>query len=571
MNINASIVDQRLTGILKEHVGLLEPIVGKDESKQRSLAFVLLCVSTALELPLDAAAELLTEGGNDVGVDALHFSDVDDGEFTVTLFQGKYKHKDLQGTANFPENGVKFALQTVATLFDPDKQVLMNPRIKPRIEEIRSLIRDGYIPNVRVVLCNNGARWTQAADNWITQSGYTADQVQWVHINHDEIIAVLQRKKSVDDSIQLHGKAIIEDFNFRRVLISKVPITEIAALFERHHDLLLERNIRRYLGMRNNRVNAAIHETLQDASKRENFYFFNNGITMICRKFRHNALQGENFQVRVEGIQVINGGQTCKTIQQTLKSLPHEEFSNIYVLLRLYELAEDDHELVNDITYATNSQNPVDLRDLRSNDAIQKQLEIGMAELGYTYKRQRDDTGSGANIITSGIVAEAVLAIWRQKPHQAKFLRGEHFGKLYHTIFDDLNAAEAILAVLIFRFVEAERKKYIDESHFSKFLPYASHYIAMLMGGGIIGERSGVDHKNLNKMLDIFNEYQEMIWAISVNSIWMSLNGLYGERDISLQQLSATFRRGDLLNSLIENVEKINIILEKHFGKKMKN
>ncbi|OQX01832.1 MAG: abortive phage resistance protein, partial [Thiothrix lacustris] len=119
MNINASIVDQRLTGILKEHVGLLEPIVGKDESKQRSLAFVLLCVSTALELPLDAAAELLTEGGNDVGVDALHFSDVDDGEFTVTLFQGKYKHKDLQGTANFPENGVKHALQTVATLFDP--------------------------------------------------------------------------------------------------------------------------------------------------------------------------------------------------------------------------------------------------------------------------------------------------------------------------------------------------------------------------------------------------------------------------------------------------------------------
>ena len=239
MNINASIVDQRLTGILKEHLNLLEPIVGKSEEKQRSLAFVLLCVSTALELPLDAAAELLTEGGNDVGVDALHLSDVDDGEFTVTLFQGKYKHKDLAGTANFPENGVKSALQTIATLFDPDKQVLMNPRIKPRIEEIRSLIRDGYIPNVRVVLCNNGARWTQAADNWITQSGFTADQVQWIHLNHDEIIAVLQRKKSVDDSIQLHGKAIIEDFNFRRVLISKVPITEIASLFERHNDLLL--------------------------------------------------------------------------------------------------------------------------------------------------------------------------------------------------------------------------------------------------------------------------------------------------------------------------------------------
>ena len=31
----------------------------------------------------------------------------------------------------------------------------------------------------------------------------------------------------------------------------------------------------------------------------------------------------------------------------------------------------DDEEIVQDITYATNSQNPVDLRDLKSNDKIQ--------------------------------------------------------------------------------------------------------------------------------------------------------------------------------------------------------
>lgn len=551
MNINASIVDQRLNGILQEKQALLENIVGKDTSKQRSLAFVLLCVSTALELPMDEAAELLTEGGHDVGVDALHVSDVNDGEFTVTLFQGKYKHKDLSGTANFPENGVKSALQTVATLFDPDKQVQMNPRIKPHIEEIRSLIRDGYIPNVHLVLCNNGARWTNAAEDWIKQSGYAADQVQWNHFNHDQIIAALQRKKSVDDSLQLQGKAIIEDFNFRRVLIGKVPISEIAELFERHHDLLLERNIRRYLGLHNNRVNAAIHETLQDASKRENFYFFNNGITMICRKFRHNALQGENFQVRIESIQIINGGQTCKTIQHALQTLPKEAFTNIHVLLRLYELAEDDQDLVNDITYATNSQNPVDLRDLRSNDAIQKQLEIGMAELGYTYKRQRDNNTSGTQVITNTAVAEAVLAIWRHKPHQAKFLRNEHFGKLYHTIFDDLNPAQAILAVLILRFVENARKNQ-EIVHRPRFAPYASHYIAMLIAGFLLAE-SGIKspnfitHQTLPTLIKCMTENQDEFMHYADSSINLALTELYGQRDISLQQLSATFRRGDLL------------------------
>lgn len=45
MNLNASIVDQRLQGILSEHVELLTPVVGNNLEKQRSLAFVLLCAS----------------------------------------------------------------------------------------------------------------------------------------------------------------------------------------------------------------------------------------------------------------------------------------------------------------------------------------------------------------------------------------------------------------------------------------------------------------------------------------------------------------------------------------------
>ena len=56
----------------------------------------------------------------------------------------------------------------------------------------------------------------------------------------------------------------------------------------------------------------------------------------------------------------------------------------------------------------------MDLRDLRSNDEMQRQLEIGIADLGYVYKRQREEGGGGSGVITSSIVAESVLAIWRQ-------------------------------------------------------------------------------------------------------------------------------------------------------------
>lgn len=556
MDINASIVDQRITGIIEDHPELLPD---GDENKKKSSAFVLLCMSTALELNLEEAAELITEGGNDAGVDGIHISEVDDGEFAVTIFQGKYKVKDLRGIANFSENGVQKAVNTVATLFDPAKKIELNKKIAPKVEEIRSLVRDGYIPSVRVVLCNNGTKWSEQAQNWIAQSGFTEDQVTWIHYNHDSIVSVLQRKKAIDDSIRLQGKAVIEDFKFRRVLVGKVAVSEIAELFNRHNDLLLERNIRRYLGLHSNRVNSAIHETLVNEQKRDNFYFFNNGITMICRKFRHNALQGENYQLKLEGMQIINGGQTCKTIQQTLypsqQRLFEESFENIYVLLRIYELSEDDQDFVRDITYATNSQNPVDLRDLRSNDEIQRQLEIGIKDMGYTYKRKREEGGGGSSVVNSSIVAEAVLAIWLKKPQQAKFRRKEHFGKLYGDIFNELNAAQALLATLIFRHVENERKRPSKENP-PDFFPYASHYISMLVGRKLLADKnlqlSDVSHRNFVDIHDTFEKQKLTYHQKSIDDISKALKACYGDRYISLQQLSATFRRGDLIEMLAE-------------------
>ena len=570
VSINASIIDQRISGIVAQYADALPK--GNDIDRKKSAAFVLLSMSTVLDITLEEAAELLTDGGNDAGVDGLHIGDVDDHEFTVSIFQGKYKVRDLSGVANFPETEIQKAINTIATLFDPSKEIEMNDKLAPRIEEIRSLINDGYFPNVRMILCNNGDKWVQQGQNWIdqTQAGIGSGQVEWIHWNHDSIVSVLRRKKSVDDTIRLSGKAVIEEFNFRRVLLGKAPVTEIAELFNRHNDLLLERNIRRYLGMHSNRVNYAIHETLIDAQKRGNFYFFNNGITMICRKFRHNALQGENYQVKLEELQIINGGQTCKTIQQTLNApelsgLPGR-YDDIFVMVRIYELADDDKDFVRDITYATNSQNPVDLRDLRSNDEIQRQLEIGIQGLGYTYKRQREEgpAGPSSSVVTSSVVAESVLAIWRESPHQAKFRRSEHFGVLYDVIFKDLNAAQALLAVLIFRYVESQRKR--PEKALSNgvnppdFLPYASHYIAMLVGFIFVTGQdqyvnlNSITHRNFKELIAAFDESKQTLYESAIRFLTIALKNLYGDRKISLQQLSATFRRGDLLAYL--NVTK---------------
>lgn len=555
MNINASIVDQRVSGIAEEYSNELKDIVGPDAARQKSLAFILLCVSTALDTSLSEATDLLTEGSNDLGVDALHLSEVDDGEFTVTLFQGKYTHKNLDGSANFPENAIKNLIALVSNIFDPDKTFSMNQRLAPRIEEIRSLIRDGYIPNVRLLLCNNGQSWNSQAQQWIDSSGLSHAQVHWQHYNHDDIVAVLQRTKAVNDSLQLNGSAIIEDFNYRRVLVGKVPVTEIAKLFDRNGDLLLERNIRRYLGRNANRVNNAIHDTLVSPDKQKDFYFFNNGITMTCTKMRHNALQGGDYQLKLENIQVINGGQTCKTIQQTLNETDDlSAFNEVYVLLRLYELESDDDQLIKEITFATNSQNPVDLRDLRSNDSLQIQLETGINALGYNYRRYREDAAGGSHVISSATTAEAVMAIWRKCPHQSKFRRRELFGVLYDKVFTDLNPAQAILAVLIFRAVETERKRPTLLQPVPEFLPYAAHYMAMLVGQALLTlgktRLQTISHLNLAELIQLLEQNKVQLLNQAAAQLDLALKEIYGERLVSLQQLSATFRRGDLLEFL---------------------
>lgn len=555
MNINVSIIDQRLAGVQDEIKGrALEELGIADVGRVKSLAFVHLCVKTMLDLDIDETFDCLTDGGGDFGVDALHLTEEIDGEFGVTLFQGKYKN-NLEGNCNFEQNGIEKMVYAIEHIFDPSAELgAINDRLRVKVEQARSLIRDGFIPRVRAIACNNGLKWNDDAQAAIDRSGF-GDQVAWEHVNHDVLVNILQRIKPVDETLRLAGKAIVEDMNFSRVCIGRIPVSEVAALMKAHGDRLLERNIRRYLGLHGNRVNEGIRATLQ-SSDPANFYFFNNGLTLVCDDFAYNALQSSDFQIKVENLQIVNGGQTCMTIFKTSeemqgdgRSLPAEAS----VLVRIYKLPKDNEDIVLQITHATNSQNPVDLKDLRANDHKQQLLEQSIQDLGYTYRRKRMDTAARPTDITSGAAAEAILAVWRHAPHQAKFLTREHFGKLYDNIFADaLNGAQAIVAVLLYRIAENHRRRPAVNDPF--FVRYASCFIAMQMGrrllSGLGASLDGLDHRNFSTAVKIIENDGERHFEASVQDIDNALKQLYGGQEISLQQLSATFRRGDLIEKL---------------------
>jgi hypothetical protein len=552
MDINKHIIDQRIRKIAKDNPDKFAS--AGDERKKLSKAFVCLSVASYLDIELEEAFDLITEGGNDAGVDAVFVGDVNDYDFSVIIFQGKYVF-DLNKDNHFPANSIQRVIGSIGAIFDPGKPIEMNDELTPKVADIRSLITDGLIPNIKCIFTNNGLKWNNDGDNHIENSGFPENQVKFGYFNHKDIVDSLQSKKGINETLQLTGKSIQEGFNFMRVLIGKINVVEIAKLFDIHGDSLLNRNIRNYLGLNSNRINSEIQNTLI-GDRCDNFYFYNNGVTMICSKFAHNELQEANWKVRIDDLQIINGGQTCKTIQRTIKENPDVDYSNVYVLVRLYELSgEDMDSLITDITIATNTQNPVDLRDLRANDGLQKRLETAVAGLGYTYKRKKNNAISPRDtIILSSVAAESICSVWKKKPYQAKFKKNELFGVFYHQVFDDINAAQLVVAVLIYRFCDSQRKKTVLCDNYPH-IPYSNYFMSMIMGDLLLNDSgislSELTHQNFEEVKTYFETNKDNLFEKANEKLISALAQLYPSphdyATIDKRRLSATFRRGDLL------------------------
>lgn len=556
MDINKHIIDQRIRKIVQDKPEWFTE--SNDENYKISKSFVLLTVSTYLNIELAEAFSMVTDGGDDAGIDAIYIGDTNDLELPVTIFQGKYVF-NLDKESNYPANSVLRVINSIGSIFDPSKEVQLNPKLKPQIEEIRSLISDGYIPVVKIVLFNNGIKWNDEGEQHIVNAGFPKDQVEFEYINHQNVVDFIQSSKEIKASLRLTGESVVESFNFKRVLIGKVNVAEIAKLFQAHGDGLLEKNIRRYLGLNRNRVNEAIQETLL-GERKDNFYFKNNGITMICKKFSYNALQEKNWDIIAEDIQIINGGQTCKTIQHTVNENPTKDFSQVFVLVRLYELSdsnEDNENLVNEITLATNSQNPVDLSNLRANDSIQRTLETDIKELGYNYRRKKDIASTTESIIPLSVAAQAVYSIWKSKPYVAKFKRKELFGSLYDDVYRPTpNAAQVVIAVLIYRYCDNQRRKtaLIEEY---PHIPYSNYFLSMIIGQLLLKKTNitlaNLTHKNFEQVKTYFDTNKDTLFTEANTILITALNQLYNEdyTNLEMPRLSAAFRRGDLLGQIV--------------------
>ena len=195
MDINASMLDQMLDGAMERYAAFLPHT--QSPERQKSATFVVFCMAKYLGVSFDEAAEYFTDGSNDAGVDGLYLEDTDGNEIHVTLFQEKYS-RSFDAKNEFPTNAVEKTIATIKNIFDPNKDISVNDALKAKLEEIRSFIRDGQLPVVRVVFCNNGLPWNSQAQNKIDQSSFPKDQVFWEFFNHNNIINILKTPKKIN-------------------------------------------------------------------------------------------------------------------------------------------------------------------------------------------------------------------------------------------------------------------------------------------------------------------------------------------------------------------------------------
>ena len=167
-----------------------------------------------------------------------------------------------------------------------------------------------------------------------------------------------------------------------------VPAIEFYELFDKHKMALFDLNVRYYL--ERSSVNKEIIRTLNTTAGQRRFHLLNNGVTISATNCSFST---DHLQVTLHNPQIINGCQTVISIFRAYNQISNEfKLRNFtekcYVPVRIIQTQDPD--LLAEVVTASNNQNKMSPRNLRSNSRIQRVLQQKFGQLthGYFYERK---------------------------------------------------------------------------------------------------------------------------------------------------------------------------------------
>jgi hypothetical protein len=173
-------------------------------------------------------------------------------------------------------------------------------------------------------------------------------------------------------------------------------------------------NVREYEGAVE--VNKAIKETLQSKDRLINFWWLNNGITIVANKAP--LISGDLI---LEDPKVVNGLQTSQEITDYIRNLNPQD-DNRLILVRIIVTNNDD--VRNQIIKATNNQTRIVSYSLRATEKIHQDIEQYLNFNGIFYDRQKNyykNLDKPKNkIVSMQYIAQCVASTLLLEPNNAR-------------------------------------------------------------------------------------------------------------------------------------------------------
>jgi hypothetical protein len=403
----------------------------------------------------------VVDGGQDKQMDVFTIDQQSDSA-DVYLLQSKYTDSFSSNVLIQLANGLKWVFQRPRKELDS----LSNIALRDQIIEYRALQSSIGPSNIRVHVSFVTIGETSTISDEFKQElraireAYVTDTFEEFSIEPigvDELtqLSKLQERQTrrVDADLRIkydaNNPSLIKYYaQDLQGLVCSIPASEIARLVNENPDgAVFDLNIRRFLGRRG-AVNRDIQATASNTKSSYEFWFLNNGITIVCDKF-DPVTDPDNAHIKLRNLQIVNGCQTATTIalaQKEGKLAP-----DVRILTRFYQT--QDPSLVDKIVLTTNNQNQISSRDLRANDPVQIDMEAAFAIYGYKYERkprQFDDSKiDPVRLFTNEYVAQAYLATVLKTPSDARARKYKVWGESHGRIFSGSAVEPYIIATVI--------------------------------------------------------------------------------------------------------------------------
>ncbi len=381
------------------------------------------------------------------------------------------------------------------------------------------------------------------------------NRIQLYYHDIDDIISTYEASISegnplADETVEF---PIIENQYFKNNLgiypsyIFSIKADILAKIYEIYKNKLFDRNIRYYKGAKSGTINAQIIDTIGEQKDRKNFWYYNNGITIVCSLIRENFVNDKN-SLSVTGPQIINGCQTTVSIFEAYeKFYENKEIpKDVYLLIRIIQANLKDTD---DITLYTNSQNPVSAYQLRSNDGIQKKIKDDLKKLDppYFYERKEGEKNLYRKVIKKDYNNKVIEMVRTAQviysslfdPIYARRYRENLFAEHYDQIFKkDITFYEILLPNHIFDKVNNNIQKYKEQEYY------------------LVKTEEITDEKRKEILSKEFLLYSNLIYMYF---IWTIIKKKYGYYDSNIARKLLNNQLNDRTQKMIDYITTILI------------